>query len=162
MRFDGFSVDTYQGRFAGTFDVELQDGETYLRYGNNVVMVVIGTVGPATMKEDNLGDMKRVNTLNVEAARFVSVVEQSDLLTAVGIPHQLGLPLTPQDPPQVPQGGVDEKTGEILTPVESESEAPALRRPEDSESIDVDAEGVVGRIPPSQDKHLARFLQEVP
>lgn len=180
--FDGFPVDHYQGRMSGTFDIDQADGEQYVKYGHSVVLMVLAKVGPANLSEDKNGDMRRLNTLTVDAVRFVSPEQQSDLMTELGVPHQLGL-LTPLKTPELvatPDGYVDEggavlgEGSEVLgSPV---SEAPAARIGAgddgwyDTDSRPVDKpypadpeppkDGVVGRIPPPKDPRLARFLDE--
>lgn len=147
--FDGYAVDTYMGRFAGSFDVDFADGETYLRYGNKVMMVVVGTVGPATMGEDSLGDMKRTNRVNVEAVKFVAVEDQANVLAGLDV-HQPALNGTTSETVITPEGFHINENGEILGSDEPEEDF------EDTEPTPV------ARIKPPSDKHLSRFLSEVP
>ncbi len=167
--FDGFPVDHYQARMSGVFDIEPGDGETLMRFGNKVMLVVLATVGAANMAEDKTGDIRRLNTLAVEAARFVAPEDQSNLLAELGVAHQLGLlaPVvakksegTAPELVATPDGYVDDQGELVGSPV---SEAPAARIGVGDDGWydeETPVDGVIARIPPPKDPRLARFLDE--
>ena len=172
MRFDGLSVEHHQGRFSGAFDVETKDGETYLKYGNTVILLVVGTVGQAVMKEDKLGDMMRTSTVIVDTAEFVAPQDLSAILTQLGVSHQLSL--TEDTEPEAeqpwygdgddghivtPEGEVVSPSGDVIdTNEDEEEEEPEepVRAPAPVQ--DSGERQVVGRVRPPKDPALARFL----
>lgn len=186
MRFDGLSVETYQGRFSGAFDVETKDGETFLKYGNTVILLVVGTVGQAVMKEDKLGDMMRTSTVIVDTAEFVAPEDLSTILTQLGVSHQLSLTVPTPPVAFTDDDSFDGDDGHIVTPdgvVSQDGDIVDLSPDGDSEFdgvgmaedlIEHEVAGppggsplpdltpgerqVVGRVRPPRDPALARFI----
>lgn len=74
-RFDGFAIDSYQGKFAGTFDIDLDDG-TRLGLDNEVVIVLVARVKSAAVQETSTGDLKRINSLKPLEMKFVHNTER--------------------------------------------------------------------------------------
>lgn len=67
-RFDGLEIDSYQGRFTGTFDLDQEDINA-LELDRVAFFVVAVRVEGATLKTTTEADVKRTNILKVQDAR---------------------------------------------------------------------------------------------
>ena len=77
-QFDSQSIDAYQARFTGKFDLEYSEGDG-MDYGDQVMFVVYGNVSKSGISTDRkTGDMIRTNTVAItDAVPF----EKGDLVT---------------------------------------------------------------------------------
>lgn len=70
-RFDGLEVDQYLARFTGTFELEPHEVE-YLSADSTIVAIVVARVDGAQFRVDKKsGEVKRVNTLDVQGFAVV-------------------------------------------------------------------------------------------
>lgn len=183
-RFDGYAIDTYVGRFSGTFDIEENQGRG-LRFGDEVILLVTARIGRATADENALGDMKLARTLKAGFVKFIDPEDASETLTSLGIPHQLSLidrkSTTPAPTAGLPAGtqvtptaAEIETDGAIGFEEEEEPDAQAFLDEEDEGDLDTyfeniapplvvqeDSPTIVGRVTP-KDPALRKFLQELP
>lgn len=79
-QFDSQSIDAYQARFTGKFDLEYSEGDG-MDYGDQVMFVVYGNVSKSGISTDRkTGDMIRTNTVAItDAVPF----EKGDLETTL-------------------------------------------------------------------------------
>lgn len=112
---DGFVVESYEGRTAGSFDVNPDDGRK-LAYNDEVLLIMQVHVKAPAYKTDSNGDLKRVHTFE---ANEVTIITDGDKWTQVedivGVVGTRG-----QERLFNPLWSVDHETGEIPTQVESE------------------------------------------
>lgn len=84
-QFDGYSIDSYRGRFSGSFDVDSHVGEQ-IAYGDEVMVIVVAKVGKADISETAIGDMRRTNVLKPMDVTFVlGSQEQNQLKEKFGL-----------------------------------------------------------------------------
>lgn len=69
-RFDGMSVDSYGGRFGGSFDLVPEDGKV-LRLDDEVMVVTIARVKQVAVSETRSGDTRLVYVLRPDESRIV-------------------------------------------------------------------------------------------
>jgi len=63
-RFDGMEVELYEGKFAGGFDLEEDEGEQ-VSYDTTFVFMVTAVAGKTTFDVTNQGDVKRVTQFDL-------------------------------------------------------------------------------------------------
>lgn len=115
-RFDGFTVDQFQARFAGTFDVEDYDAMQQGLDGE-VMFVVVAKVKGATITETPAGDVRRVNSLGVKQVAAVRKAElREELAELLGLDLPMQLPFPPVDASSSPAGPSPQPTTRVLAP----------------------------------------------
>lgn len=149
-RFDGYSIDSYRGRFSGSFDVDPSVGEQ-IAYGDEVVIVVVAKVGKADITETAIGDMRRTNILKPTDVRFVlNGTEQTRLRENFGFDSFQPAPSAFLDETLIEDAEISAINEEIDVPFDGDSIAPIVSRDEDVERISPETE--------KQDAVLSRFL----
>jgi NACalpha-BTF3-like transcription factor len=63
-RFDGLPVEIYDGKFAGTFDMEPEQGED-VAYDDVLTFLVVAVAGKVAIGATKSGDLKRTNTFEI-------------------------------------------------------------------------------------------------
>lgn len=153
MKFDGFPVDIFQGKLAGTFDLELSE-LSHFGLDEEVMLVVVGRVKSAGISETSAGDIKRVNSIKVTE---VGLVRSKEMRTQLG--DQFGL--------STPQPLLSESATEPAAPPADEiapNESSVLESPPPGDAVGARFDSVsvpdgryAGR--PRKDQVLARFLE---
>lgn len=117
-KLDGFAVESYEGRVAGSFDIAQESGRA-LAYGDEVLIVIQASVKPPTFKVDSNGDLKRVEVFAPNEAEIVvdSVIwgKIEDITGVLGTGGQTRL--------FNPRLDVDYQTGEIPQAVDHDDTA---------------------------------------
>jgi hypothetical protein len=80
---DGVPIRQYQGRFAKVFDILPEDGLAVTR-GDLVAHVVISRVAPAKFSDTKSGELKRINTFNIEDVIQLTPERAKFLLDEIG------------------------------------------------------------------------------
>lgn len=83
QRFDGFEVTLYEGKFAGTFDMEETLAED-LRFDDTVTFVVTGRISGVSLGETKLGDLKRINSFQVASTVALDPATATKVLNSLG------------------------------------------------------------------------------
>lgn len=69
--FEGHRIDQFQGRFSGTFDIDVEDGRS-MGYGDRVILLVVAEVNQSLIRQTPGGEVRRVNVLKPVSSVFVS------------------------------------------------------------------------------------------
>lgn len=81
-RFDGFAVAVYDGKFAGSFDLE-DDMGNELAMDEVVTFVVTARVGGANFDTTKAGDIKRTNKFDITSATALDPTLASNVLNVL-------------------------------------------------------------------------------
>lgn len=81
-RFDGFAVAVYDGKFAGSFDLEDEMGHE-LAMDDIVTFVVTARVGGANFDTTKTGDIKRTNKFDITSATALDQALASNVLNVL-------------------------------------------------------------------------------
>lgn len=128
-RFDGMSVEMYDGRFAGTFEMDQDLGES-IAYDDVVSFFVVTTAGKVGIDATKSGDLKRTNTFEVDAVQFVPVNQASKILNDLGIVDpQLGLFEGPKDAPKDYEFDPEDSNEMIFSPGDDSPTAQSVPLP---------------------------------
>lgn len=83
QQLDGFSVTVYEGKFAGSFDLDEDLGHD-LRFDDQVTFIVTGRIGGVSFGETKLGDLKRINAFQVTSATALDSQTATKVLNSLG------------------------------------------------------------------------------
>lgn len=78
-KLDGFSVDIYDGRFSGTFEMDEEIGQD-INYEDVISFVVVAAVGKANFNTQKNGEVKRTNVFAVENVKILKPEVASQLI----------------------------------------------------------------------------------
>lgn len=81
-RFDGFAVAVYDGKFAGSFDLE-DDMGNELAMDDVVTFVVTARVGGANFDTTKTGDIKRTNKFDITSATALDQTLANNVLNVL-------------------------------------------------------------------------------
>lgn len=114
VKFDGYPIELYDGRFSGTFELDEEVGEA-IKYEQVVSFLVVANASKAAISTNKDGDLKRTNTFAVQQVKLVSNEQAEALLWS-----QVALPLAaPEEEPseekaEGPALEIDGDTGELV------------------------------------------------
>lgn len=82
-KFDGIHVEMYDGKFAGTFEIESELGEK-ISYDDVVTFMVVTTAGKASIDSNKDGDLKRTNYFDLSQVQILSNEDAAKIMNYLG------------------------------------------------------------------------------
>lgn len=177
-KLDGFSIESYEGKYSGSFDIEEEVGRQ-LGYGDEIMTVTISRLKAPSFKDDANGDLKRVHTLQpVEVTIILDRSLRNAIYETLADMDSLALTLFTGRPTNVDDDGVlepaitvsgaeldeeEEFRLEAVEPLEADDSTPVEnvgRTPPQEEVWSPGAQRVVAKPPTGRDPVLSRFLEE--